>query len=146
MPVLQAFFILGVWGWWTNAPGSTKSQERFWTRAARPQGEGRDGPSQSHPLRHFIFESFLRLESLGLFPTAKFRGLWGTDHDQPRAICPWIHSGKCSTGIGNFGARGGSSFHRSFDRVNVGFSCPYAEQDIQARWLAGCSDIDDLRI
>src|SRR3984957_15648020 len=24
---------------------------RFWTRAARPQGEGQDGPSQSHPLR-----------------------------------------------------------------------------------------------
>jgi hypothetical protein len=34
--------------------GSTKSQERFWTRAARPQGEGRDGLSQSLPLRHTL--------------------------------------------------------------------------------------------
>ena len=25
--------------------------ERFWTREARPQGEGQDGPSLSHPLR-----------------------------------------------------------------------------------------------
>jgi len=29
---------------------------------------------ESHPLRHLIFESFLRLESLRSFPTAKF---WG---------------------------------------------------------------------
>jgi hypothetical protein len=34
-----------VQGWWTNALGSTKSQERFWPRAARPEGEGQDGPS-----------------------------------------------------------------------------------------------------
>ena len=32
---------------------------------------------ESHPLRHLIFESFLRLESLGTFPTAKFRGFEG---------------------------------------------------------------------
>jgi len=35
-----------------RAPGMarvTKLQEQFWTRVARPQGEGQDAPSQSAP-------------------------------------------------------------------------------------------------
>jgi hypothetical protein len=36
---------------WTNPVVRQNRAERFWTRAARPQGEGQDGPSQSHPLR-----------------------------------------------------------------------------------------------
>jgi hypothetical protein len=58
----------------------------FGRTLVRPQGEGQDGPSPSHPLRHLIFEAFLRLESLRSFPTAKFRGFQGTNHDLRDAI------------------------------------------------------------
>jgi hypothetical protein len=34
---------------WTNRVRQNRL-ERFWTHAVRPQGEGQDGPRQSHPL------------------------------------------------------------------------------------------------
>ena len=34
--------------------GSTKSRSDFGRTPVRPQGEGRDGPSQSHPLRQNV--------------------------------------------------------------------------------------------
>jgi hypothetical protein len=54
-----------------------KSRSEFWTprpsRGGPERSGGRaavPGREQSHPLRHLIFEAFLRLESLRLFPTA----------------------------------------------------------------------------
>jgi len=47
----------------------------FGRTLVRPPGEGQDGPSQSHPLRHLIFESFLRLESLRSSPTKRLDAL-----------------------------------------------------------------------
>jgi hypothetical protein len=40
-------------------------------RAPRPQGEGQDGPSLSHPLRHFYLPRFPAFRTLGaMFPVA----------------------------------------------------------------------------
>ena len=71
-------FFIGGQDVWTNQPGSTKIAERFLDAAAWRGGpersEGRaavPGREQSHPLRHSIFEAFLRLESLRSFPAAK---------------------------------------------------------------------------
>jgi hypothetical protein len=91
------------------------------------------GREQSHPLRHFFCELFLRLESLGLFPTAKFWGFRGTDHDQPRVICPCIYSRNCGASIGHCGACNGSSFHRFFDRVNIGVCCSVEPRSVHAQ-------------
>ena len=62
--------------------------------------------------RHFLLTIYCRIP-----------GTPGTDDDQTRAICPCIYSGNRSVLIGNRGARGGSSLHRLFDRVTIGFGC-----------------------
>ena len=62
----------------TNSPGANLDDAK-----RRPEGLRPGWPQQSHPLRHLIFEAFLRLESLRSFPTAKplqNRGFQGTNH------------------------------------------------------------------
>src|SRR5260370_749983 len=59
-----------------NDVGSTRSRERLWTRAARPEGEGRDGTSQSRPLRQTrqrVRQVRTKVESQGLdrFPPSQ---------------------------------------------------------------------------
>src|ERR1700723_3349612 len=51
-----------------------KERYRSGHNGADSKSDGRVIPArgfESHPLRHLIFEAFLRLESLGSFPTAK---------------------------------------------------------------------------
>jgi hypothetical protein len=65
------------------APGFAQSSRMFALTAYQrpPALMERLRGFESHPLRHLIFEEFLRLESLRPFPTAKFWGLQGTSHD-----------------------------------------------------------------
>jgi len=79
------------------------------------------GLSPSPPLNLLSIQWLTPLTIFYCQTTAKFRGFWGTSHDQSRVICPGIDRGNCSTNIGHCDARGGSSFHRLFDRVNIGF-------------------------
>jgi hypothetical protein len=64
--------------------------------------------------------------------TAKFRGLEGTDYDQLRVIPRCICSGNRSTLIRNCGLRR-SSFHRLFDRVNIGVRCSLEPRGVHAQ-------------
>ena len=89
--------------------GFDKIAERFWTtRMRRPQGEGQDGPSQSHPLRHLIcsrFNGLLRspFSTANLLPNSGDLGGRITINFA-RFSC--INSGNRGTLIGNCGAGG----------------------------------------
>ena len=65
--------------------------------------------------------------------TSKFRGLWGTNHDQSRAIHPCNLDEICGANIGNRDACSGSFFHRLFDGVNVGFRRPLQPRGVHAQ-------------
>jgi hypothetical protein len=78
MGLFSGPFYLAVQDVWTNPPVRQQSRSDCWTprpgRGGPERSGGRatvPGREQSHPLRHLIFESILRLESLRSFPTAK---------------------------------------------------------------------------
>jgi hypothetical protein len=112
--------------------GSTKSRERFWTRAARPQGEGQDGPSQSHPLRHSVV-SYGRAVQDAYFPGQNCGISSGVTRDSDsrdppccplRGICGPCsdRGGRVSEGLGELrppGWRNSGVFSREIAQIGV---------------------------
>src|ERR1700735_4412240 len=84
-----------------------KERYRSGHNGADSKSDGRVIPArgfESHPLRHLIFEAFLRLESLRSFPTAKLPPNSGDSRGRisiccARNVCK-IYSGNCSARIG----------------------------------------------
>jgi hypothetical protein len=92
---------------------------------------------ESHPLRHLIFESFLRLESLRSFPTASLLPNSG-DSGGRVTICvtrfDTVFTAEIAVRESNNAARAsGLFFHRFFDRVNIRVSCGLEPRGVHAQ-------------